>query len=836
MSDQDAMTGEGWLTHATALRVLAAALTRDPGEADDLVQETWLRAQRGGELPDRPRSWWSTVLRNLVRDRARERAKRTRTERYAARDERMPSDVEVLERLEIAQRVAAEVGRLDEPYRAAIHLRYFEGLSPEEIAQRSGEPLETVRARLRRGLAQLRERMDRACGGDRTAWSVSLAAIAFRGEPAAFANVGGSLISIGGIVVSAKIALGVAAAMVIGLGVYLLRPSSDAAKPNREMVVEAPATEVVAPPAEQLAANEAPISARAPIPAPIAPAPVVADHGTIVVLDEAGTEHASESGTFSLVLTKPRNETAQIEVKEGSWSSDLPEGATFYVNMITLGGRSALPLPNSGPFIAGGTLPQLRCQWTTLARLHVVDAVSGAELDGIRLYTVPTFEAVGIELMVQRPKTGLVGEELVSPIEVSYAPTGSGALASSSSLPTHFAVRSGYAWGNIQIDPTAGGDFVLRLQPGGDLQATFDGARRDARLRARLYERGSELKLVSEWGGQEIDRGPPPALQLEGLSVGSYVMRAEVGKQHEAKVLAEQEFAITAGAKASITLAVGPMPKAEKIEVVVTVKMDPAWTFEEFVLWVQPLDVPRSPSALGEFIRSSEMTVVEPGTWTSKPILLSGGRHECLIDELYFSQEVRVGPDPRQQVLLEIPAPTRVVIHAVDGETGGPLLGSYYSCAWKASGGSRLFGGQSGRTETAPGECEILAPLGTAKLSVGNPDCRPEAKTLELVPGLNEVSITLHRTYRIELILREGEKVVPWTMRAMDTIKFERLDGQRSWAGMSFGHGRLTCSQPEAGSYRVIIPKIPGYLPIEPFEVDLEERKVLEKVIQIVRE
>src|SRR5882672_6687986 len=176
------MSGDGWLAHAGALRALAAALTGDASEADDVAQETWLRAARDERRLERPRAWWAAVARNLVRDRARERARRAHTERESARDERLPSEIEMLERLEIAQRVAAEVARLDEPYRTAIHLRYFEGLSPEQIAERSRAPLETIRARLRRGLALLRERMDRACGGDRSAWSIALAAIALRGK------------------------------------------------------------------------------------------------------------------------------------------------------------------------------------------------------------------------------------------------------------------------------------------------------------------------------------------------------------------------------------------------------------------------------------------------------------------------------------------------------------------------------------------------------------------------------------------------------------------------------------------------------------------------------
>ncbi|MEO6708778.1 MAG: RNA polymerase sigma factor, partial [Planctomycetota bacterium] len=215
------------MAHASALRALATALTRDASEAEDIVQETWLRALRKGTVPDHPRSWWSTVLRNLVRDRARERSRRTHTERQAAREERLPSELEVQGQLEIAQRVAVEVARLAEPYRATLHMRYFQGSSLEEIAERSQLPLETIRTRHRRGLTLLRERMDRASGGDRSAWSHALAAIAFRGKPTALATVGGSLISIGGIALSVKISSGIAAVVVLSVCSYLLLPARD---------------------------------------------------------------------------------------------------------------------------------------------------------------------------------------------------------------------------------------------------------------------------------------------------------------------------------------------------------------------------------------------------------------------------------------------------------------------------------------------------------------------------------------------------------------------------------------------------------------------------------
>jgi hypothetical protein len=59
---------------------------------------------------------------------------------------------------------------LPEPFKAAILLRYYEDLSPHAIAKRVDAPLETVRARLKRGLQKLRRRLDEDHGGDGRSW------------------------------------------------------------------------------------------------------------------------------------------------------------------------------------------------------------------------------------------------------------------------------------------------------------------------------------------------------------------------------------------------------------------------------------------------------------------------------------------------------------------------------------------------------------------------------------------------------------------------------------------------------------------------------------------
>ncbi|MEE8105271.1 MAG: RNA polymerase sigma factor [Planctomycetota bacterium] len=150
-------SADSLLEHAAFLQRLARAMLHDH-DADDVVQETWLRALKS---PPRnvaaARSWLSVVARRMAwRQGSQTRSRRDR-EASIARPERTPSTLETAERLEQERRVVDAVHRLPEPYRTTLVLRYFDGLKPRGIAVRENTPIETVRSRLQRGLRALRK-------------------------------------------------------------------------------------------------------------------------------------------------------------------------------------------------------------------------------------------------------------------------------------------------------------------------------------------------------------------------------------------------------------------------------------------------------------------------------------------------------------------------------------------------------------------------------------------------------------------------------------------------------------------------------------------------------
>ncbi|MDG1985158.1 MAG: sigma-70 family RNA polymerase sigma factor [Planctomycetota bacterium] len=180
----------GLLDQHDFLRRLARGLTRDDQAADDLAQETWLQALR---LPprhhDSPRGWLAAIARNLARNQVRADARRRDRESRVASQQDQTVDERAERAVELQGEVVQALGRLSEPLRTSVYLRYYEERSPSAIAQHLGVPVETVRSRLKRGLARMREDLDRGHGGDRSSWSLPLVAFAEPGARSVF--VGG---------------------------------------------------------------------------------------------------------------------------------------------------------------------------------------------------------------------------------------------------------------------------------------------------------------------------------------------------------------------------------------------------------------------------------------------------------------------------------------------------------------------------------------------------------------------------------------------------------------------------------------------------------------------
>ena len=166
--------------HRAFLQRLAARLVDSRATADDLVQDTFVAALKSPPDPDRsPRPWLAQVLRNLVRNRARQAGRwATRKQKAAETGAELPTAEDLLTRHEAQRLVAELVSQLAEPYRSTVLLCYAEGLAPAEVAAKQQIPPGTVRWRLKHGLDDLRAALDARYKNDRRAWCAALAPLA----------------------------------------------------------------------------------------------------------------------------------------------------------------------------------------------------------------------------------------------------------------------------------------------------------------------------------------------------------------------------------------------------------------------------------------------------------------------------------------------------------------------------------------------------------------------------------------------------------------------------------------------------------------------------------
>ena len=183
MARTSPLAPESLLAHDDFVRRLARQLLRDASAADDVGQQAWLAVlQRPAGAGGEPQSW-RAFLATLVRRLCRRQQRRERREQArravvaAAHDGASPSVAALHVREAQRARVVQAVLALPDPYREVVVLRWFEDLPPRAIARRLALPVETVRTRHKRALAQLARTLDGEAG-DRAAWAAPLVALA----------------------------------------------------------------------------------------------------------------------------------------------------------------------------------------------------------------------------------------------------------------------------------------------------------------------------------------------------------------------------------------------------------------------------------------------------------------------------------------------------------------------------------------------------------------------------------------------------------------------------------------------------------------------------------
>jgi RNA polymerase sigma-70 factor (ECF subfamily) len=153
-------------------RLIFARLFLEVGDmhrAEDLLQETWLRAYRNLAKLEKPgdfRAWLLRIAQNVVIDDARRETRQKRAAPAARRTlleglaDHTPLPGDALERDELREQVLAVLRSLPEEYRLPLTLRYLGGADYETISTQLGLTNGSLRGLLHRGLKLLRARFE----------------------------------------------------------------------------------------------------------------------------------------------------------------------------------------------------------------------------------------------------------------------------------------------------------------------------------------------------------------------------------------------------------------------------------------------------------------------------------------------------------------------------------------------------------------------------------------------------------------------------------------------------------------------------------------------------
>jgi RNA polymerase sigma-70 factor (ECF subfamily) len=151
------------VVYAIALRIIG-----QPADAEDVVVDSFWQVWQQAESYDSTRGQLRTWIVTIARSRALDRLRAMRRSPLAGAEEvnvagrEMAADDDPEQSAWLSQQsaiVRGALAALPREQRQALELAYYHGLSQSEVAERLGEPLGTIKTRMRLGMMKLREQL-----------------------------------------------------------------------------------------------------------------------------------------------------------------------------------------------------------------------------------------------------------------------------------------------------------------------------------------------------------------------------------------------------------------------------------------------------------------------------------------------------------------------------------------------------------------------------------------------------------------------------------------------------------------------------------------------------
>jgi RNA polymerase sigma-70 factor, ECF subfamily len=152
-----------WERYCCRLLAFIRARIADESEAEDILQEVFLRIHRSlcCQEWNKPEGWIYQITRNLIIDHYRSRRETVEVDETLPARQESGTEEDPVARLAFSLRETIEA--LPEPYRQALVLTEYEGLSQKELAARAGISLSGAKSRVQRAREKLRDLLLTCC-------------------------------------------------------------------------------------------------------------------------------------------------------------------------------------------------------------------------------------------------------------------------------------------------------------------------------------------------------------------------------------------------------------------------------------------------------------------------------------------------------------------------------------------------------------------------------------------------------------------------------------------------------------------------------------------------
>ena len=564
--------------------------------------------------------------------------------------------------------------------------------------------------------------------------------------------------------------------------------------------------------------------------------------GRVRVRDSTGGDRLAEDGHVDLEINGG-DRPLRTAVRDGVFGVDVPVDATVKPSGARLGDRLTLLIDAAETQVTGPITIEVRAFWPSGTKLHVVDAVTRAELDDVTLIRCEDRWSHGF---ARPPVSGEAAKKLVesesSPIELPRR------INSRSVL---WATAPGYAWGRIAIDDFSSGDRTLRLERASELVvflhvlATSD-FEDDlfVRLRRGAGPEGKEVVAVKLERDRLADgRDPEPAsIGIDRLAPGPYRVSAELGaRAHDSHELTFAPVDLAAGTTQEVRLLLSPPARGDRVPLSGTLILPPAWdalapgTATKLRIELAGRTEVRTKRVIELQIGSLPLTNQATGERTFDAGRVIAGDYGWSVPGTGWEGLVEVGAASTTDARLIVPEPARLVVEVVEEVTERPVETErlYWRPVITMGPNDAIGDNVSVRGSRAQSRFEVVVPCGLVMVHVFGFEGYGFGRAMAQIGPAGE-SVTLELARNCELIVRlvDGETVVP--LDGVE-VEIERAGGGgRPQVSSSDGRTkRFWLGEP--GRYVVDVERPPGFLDPPPIEVHVEGDETT-AVILLVRE